>query len=392
MPWKECNLLDIRTEFVTRSLSCSQDFSSLCSEYGISTKTGYKWQKRFLNEGKSGLSDRSRRPKGNPSQIGEDAVCAIIRLKNAHPYWGPRKIRQLYLRSHDTVPSDSTFKRILDKAGLVQRRRKRAATTSRVITDVKIEKPNDMWTVDFKGWWRTPTGNRCEPLTVRDAYSRFVLAIIAVGSTRTTEIRGHFERLFQRYGLPKIIRSDNGIPFACTSSILGLTALSAWWVALGIRLDRIRPAHPQDNGAHERMHLDIKKELQGAIEADLPNHQSTFDLWREEYNRTRPHEALGMKTPSELYTKSLLPWQGTPDELTYDHTFFRRKVKYRGEIVINKKTIFISTALRGWHLGLRYTPFNTIEAWFDYLHIGDIDLETENLKPLVTEPMNQQIT
>src|SRR5512133_2630926 len=389
MPWKECNLMDVRTEFALQSIRQGVSFNRLCAEYGISRKTGYKWKQRFLSEGMEGLKDRSRKPKHSPGGLAEDVVCEIIRLKQAHKHWGPAKIRDLYLRKHGTGPSLSSCKRVLDRAGLVCHRPKRRIHHPVRICQMKTaEAPNDIWTVDFKGWWQTRQNQRCEPLTVQDAHSRFILCVQAVNSTRTEVIRKEFERLFSLYGLPSIIRSDNGPPFACCRSLLGLSALSAWWITLGIRLDRIRPGHPEENGRHERMHLDIRKELQGMIEGDLDDHQSAFDLWREEYNFQRPHESLGMKRPAEIYRKSSVPWPKQPVQMQYDPPFLTRKVSSNGVIRVEDYPIYLSASLRGWNVGLRYASNAKLEAWFDYLYLGEIDLSTLAFLPSSNEETN----
>ncbi|MDG5817080.1 IS481 family transposase [Chitinispirillales bacterium ANBcel5] len=315
MPWKELQVLDQRTEFVLKSLSRDVVFNELCREYGISTKTGYKWRERLIQEGLGGLHDRSRRPHNSPKGLNENIVCEIIKLKTAHPHWGPYKIRQLYLRKYGEAPSDSSFKRVLDKAGLVtqKKRRKVDSAQQRITTDLVIEKPNDVWTVDFKGWWKALGGGRCEPLTVRDHYSKYMLSVKAMESTRTEHVKAEFESLFCRYGLPKVILSDNGPPFAVSHALLGLSSLAIWWIAQGIRLHRIRPASPQENGSHERMHRDIKREVQGRINGNIQHHQAAFDIWKKEYNEVRPHETLGMKVPAEMYCKSDRQWSGSLD-------------------------------------------------------------------------------
>ena len=198
----------------------------------------------------------------------------MVRLKQAHRAWGPRKIRELYRRLYGAAPSSSSCKRILTKAGLVQVRRRRPdrPNSERLSHKVAAKAPNDVWTVDFKGWWKTGAGQRCEPLTVRDAYSRFVLGACAMPTNATDPVRYEFERLFKEYGLPAVIRSDNGSPFASSNGLLGLTRLSAWWLVLGIDLDRIRPGHPEENGGHERMHRDIAHEIEGLVSGDLGEH------------------------------------------------------------------------------------------------------------------------
>jgi transposase InsO family protein len=238
MPWKEINVMNQRVEFVMRAYK-EGNFRALCHEYGISPKTGYKWLERFQQHGTSGLEDASRRPNGHARQVAEDIICEIVRLKKDHPAWGPKKIRALYARTHAQVPSESTFKRLLDKAGWVEHRKlRRRESAGRLFRGRKAEKPNDIWTVDFKGWWYGANRQRCEPLTVRDEFSRFVLEVRAVPNARTETIRDCFEKLFQRHGLPAAIRSDNGAPFASRSAVLGLSRLSVWWLVLGIDLER----------------------------------------------------------------------------------------------------------------------------------------------------------
>jgi transposase InsO family protein len=354
----------------------TSNFRELCREYGISTKTGYKWKQRFLERGLGGLQEESRKPHAHPSELPEEVVCEIVRLKTAHPHWGPRKIRDLYERKKPgEVPSESSFKRVLDRAGLTQsRKRRNREPGGRVTSGKKAEAPNEVWTVDFKGWWKDREGLRVEPLTVRDEHSRMLLEMRALESSRTESVRECFERLFERHGLPGAIRSDNGPPFASSQGLLGLSRLSVWWLALGIGLERSRPGCPQDNGAHERMHLDIRRELQsGRIGRD----QAAFDLWRNEYNHERPHEALGMKRPAEVYSNSTRIWSGTPDDIDYGGMTVRR-VQKTGTIRYEGEFIAISVALRGWSVGLSPRPDGLIEVWFAELLVGHLDPKTSS--------------
>ncbi len=377
MPWKTTNVMELRMQFVRRSLQDGVNFRALCSEMGISPKTGYKWQQRFLDEGKAGLADESRRPHASPTQLPEAVVCEMVRLKTAHRAWGPRKIRELYRRLHGAAPSVSSCKRILTKAGLVDPRRSRTSReVGRINCASEVTAPNDLWTVDFKGWWRVGGGQRCEPLTVRDAYSRYVIGARAMSTTRSQGARDEFECLFREYGLPHIIRSDNGAPFASGNGLLGLSRLSVWWLALGINLDRIRPGHPEENGGHERMHRDIRKEIQGLIAGGLTEQQAALDVWRESFNCERPHEAIAMKTPAELYHKSPKTYTGTPDEIVYGNEYLRRRVNHKGIIKIEGLHLFISESLCGWHLGLKPIDADLLEAWFAGLFLGTIDLTT----------------
>src|SRR5215469_83628 len=276
MPWKKSEPMEQRTEFALKALK-TENFRALCQEYGISTKTGYKWRERFLSRGLAGLAEESRRPRSHCLELKPEEVCQIVRLKFAHPYWGPAKIRALYLRQHGEAASLSSFKRVLEAAGLTQRRkRRRASEAGRLSTGAKAKAVNEIWSVDFKGWWHGTEG-RLEPLTVRDEFSRYLLELRQLPNARSQSVQQSFEKLFQRHGLPQAIRSDNGTPFARRTAVLGLSRLSAWWVALGIDLERSRPGKPQDNGAHERLHRDISQELE-CLGKNVT--QEALDLWR----------------------------------------------------------------------------------------------------------------
>ena len=226
---------DVRREFALKALSPGANLSALCREYTVTRKTGRQWRERAKLDGVGFLAERSRRPVASPQQLAEGVVCHLIRLKLAHRSWGPRKIREVYRRAYGGSPSLSSCHRILTKAGLVERRRQRVKQPpGLVLAAVKANAPNAVWTVDFKGWWQLGNGERCEPLTVREAFSRFLLAVRLPANARTGALKEEFGRLFQLYGLPKVIKSDNGAPFASASAPLGLSKLSAWWVVLGI--------------------------------------------------------------------------------------------------------------------------------------------------------------
>jgi putative transposase len=360
--------MEERIEFGLKALR-SGNFRALCREYGITARTGYKWRERFLRCGIGGMEEESRRPRRSPEALEEREVCEIVRLKEAHRHWGPRKIRELYMRLHGEGASESSFKRVLERAGLTQaRRRKRAGEAGRLHTGRRAQAPNEVWTVDFKGWWYDGAGQRCEPLSVRDEYTRYVLELRAMADSRSASVRRVFERLFERHGLPQSIRSDNGSPFAAVNALLGLSRLSAWWVALGIDLERGRPGHPQDNGAHERLHRDISLELEGVAGA---HRQAALDLWREQFNNERPHEALGMRTPAELYVSAIRKYHGTPEALEYE-AMASRKVNCCGKINWERDRYFLSTSLAGWNVGLQNLN-QRMHVWFGRLLIGQID-------------------
>src|SRR6266481_10008745 len=333
--------MEQRMEFALKALK-SENFRALCQEYGISTKTGYKWRERFLREGLAGLAEESRRPRSSPHQLSQEALCELVRLKLAHPHWGPRKIRELYLRQHGVVASVSTFKRVLEATGLTHRRKKRRASEAgRLSSGKRAQGINEIWTVDFKGWWHGTEG-RCEPLTVRDEFSRYLLELRQLPNARGQTVRESLEKLFGRHGLPQAIRSDNGTPFASRSAVLGLSRLSAWWVALGINLERSRPGKPQDNGAHERLHRDISQELE-CLGKNVS--QEALDLWRHQFNFQRPHQALDLRCPGELYHNSSRKYGGGVQELIYEDMITRR-VNDSGCIRWKEHSLFISQSLR----------------------------------------------
>jgi transposase InsO family protein len=365
-------------EFALKAL-VHPNFRELCREYGISAKTGYKWRARFVQSGLAGLNDLSRRPHGHAAELGEAVVCEMVRLKQAHPHWGPRKIQALYQRQHGgEVPSESSFKRVLERAGLtVPRRVRRVTETGRLGSGRKATAPNEVWSVDFKGWWRDREGLRVEPLTVRDEHSRMLLEMRALENLQTGTVRACFERLFERYGLPGAIRSDNGVPFASTRGLHGLSRLSAWWLVLGIDLERGRPGCPQDNGAHERMHLDIRRELESGR---VGREQAAFEVWREQYNTERPHEALGMRVPAQVYQRSARRYEGTPTELDYGGMETRQVRAGSGVIGYRRERIRITSAIGGWSVGLSPQASGLVEVWFSKMLLGHIDPETASFK------------
>jgi transposase InsO family protein len=298
-------------------------------------------------------------------------------LKSAWPQWGPKKIAQLYRENLRRPLSVSTCHRVLKACGLVTGRRRRVRRPLSVSVAAAVPRqPNDVWTIDFKGWWRTRDGQRCEPLTVRDAFSRYVLAAHLPANARTEPVQREFERLFRLHGLPKVIKSDNGAPFACVRSPLGLSCLSAGWVALGIQLEHSRPAHPQDNGGHERMHRDIEAEVAAHVQVDPAAQQAALELWRHDHNHLRPHERLQGKRPAELYQPSARAFPATQPELDYGVGYLPRLVNSTGAISYRGGLIHVSAVFAGWHVGLRLRDELTIEVWFSYLLVGTIDLQT----------------
>ena len=311
----------------------------------------------------------------------------MVRIKQRHRHWGAQKIRQVYLRQHGQAPSESSFKRVLERCGLTEKRQVRAARqTGRIAGGRKASAPNQVWTVDFKGWGHDREG-RCEPLTVRDEYSRYVLELRALPDARTATVQACFERLFGQHGLPAAIRSDNGVPLASANGLLGLSQLSVWWLAIGIDLERSRPGCPQDNGGHERLHRDIARELEGIQHEER---QAAFETWRREFNEERPHQALGMRVPAELYQASQRKWRGTPEQISYPGMATRR-VKKTG-VCYEDQRIFISQALAGWDLGLSYRTEEVIEVYFAHLLLGVLETPTAAFIPITkTQPTTKSM-
>ena len=292
--------MSLKMEFVEKVSRPGASMAELCREYGISRETGYKWLKRFKAEGYTGLEERSRMPQSSPLAKAEAMISAILDARESNPRWGAKKLADVLRRKHaQETPSVSTISRVLKRFGQVrQRRRSRPLSAVERAPQVDAKAPNDVWTVDFKGWWRSLDGGRCEPLTVRDAFSRYVLSVQVMEGTSTTPVREVFEALFRKHGLPVAIQCDNGTPFISSRARGGLTKLSAWWVSLGIKVVRSRPGCPQDNGGHERMHRDMRGDLQAFPEATRQEQQRSCAKWRQEFNHVRPHEALGGKVPA----------------------------------------------------------------------------------------------
>jgi transposase InsO family protein len=376
MGWKESSVLEQRKEFITEYLKGNEDLKNLCIKYGVSEKTGHKWKNRFLEKGVSGLSDKSKAPLKSPTQLDEDTIINLIALKLAHPNWGPKKILVLFSKAYPSKkpPSLSSVHRVLGKAGLVKKRRVRNINTSKPTNKIEAKEPNDVWTVDFKGWWYS-NKQQCLPLTIRDLVGRYTLDVKLMQKGTAEAVKEVFKALFKKFGLPKAIRSDNGTPFACVNSLLGLTTLSAWWITLGITPERITPGCPYENGSHERMHADLAREIQGKISGGITANQIAIDAWVNEYNTLRPHEALGMQTPAEVYKKSDIPYIDEPFELEYPVTFLTRKVAKEGHIRINGQKIMVSSALRTMEVGLQFKENNEYILWLAETPLGIISTE-----------------
>jgi transposase InsO family protein len=384
MPFKGVDVMDVKREFVLKSFEKGTTFTELCREYNVSTKTGYKWKKRFLQDGFSGLEEHSRKPVSNSRSMPEPTSVELLRIKKLHPHWGAKKILAIYIRNNKDkcIPVRGTVENLFVRAGYTGIKRRRKFGGGGIIQHrVVAEKPNDVWTVDFKGWWYTRNREKVNPLTVRDECSKNILDIKAVEKGDTASVKEAFIALFKQYGLPRYIRSDNGPPFGNLKNLWGLTKLSVWWMSLGIKLDRSDPGHPEQNGGHERMHRDMAKELEGQIDGRLNEHQVVFDKWCLEFNTVRPHEALGMKVPADVYVKSEIKYPGEHIELRYGKGFKRRYVNDRGYINFDNKRIFIGNPFNGYHVGIKESVDKPMEIWFSDMKLGAINPDNWLIEP-----------
>lgn len=371
--------MGLKLEFVRRAEAPEANLASLCREFGISRETGHKWRRRFRERGADGLEELSRRPKANPVATSEDVVLLIVETRDAHPRWGAQKIRDYLRPKLAEAPSESTVSRVLRRFNRIQKRRRRPApNVVERAPEVLAASANEVWSVDFKGWWKSQDGTRCEPLTVRDSFSRFILCIQLMESTRTENVRAEFERLFKKHGIPRAIQSDNGPPFVCVTARAGLSRLAAWWVSLGIRIVRSRPGCPQDNGAHERMHRDLKADVQKYRASTPQEEQRACDRWRQEFNHVRPHQALAGKVPADLYRRSERR-DLKPQQARYARSWLSRQVSSAGHISCGSSAYFIGSALAGYRVGLEPIEGLRHRIWFFDLELGVIDIVPDDV-------------
>jgi putative transposase len=380
VPWEELCTMSVREQFVLRAKEPGANIAALCREHGISRKTGYKWIERYDEGGLSALEDMSRRPHTSPLQVSGDVVADVVQLRVAHPTWGSKKLAEILRRKYGSeAPSKRTVARILVRSGLVQqsRRRRQSPEVHFGPPTVQPKTPNDLWTADFKGWWLAASGERCEPLTVRDAYSRFVLAIDVLSTTSAETVKAVFERLFEKYGVPKAILTDGGSPFVAAYGSLGLTTLNVWWLSLGIEHYRSRPATPSDNGAHERLHKDIAAELEAFAALNRRAQQDACDRWRHDFNHHRPHEALAMRMPYEVYRRSDIVFdKAKAIDVVYPSHFITRLVSQVGVIKWRGGSVFISGALAARTVGLEPLTRRQFHVWFAHRRLGLVDFST----------------
>ena len=371
--------MDERLKFVARLLD-GEKMAGLCREFGISRKTGYKIFRRYRDYGLDGLTDRSRRPYRQANQLPFQVESRIVQLKQEHPSWGAPKIREK-LRRMDlgvNTPAISTVHAVLDRHGLVTRRRRHRPRAQGTPLSQPLQ-PNDLWCADYKGEFMLADHRYCYPLTVSDFASRFLLTCDALSSTAESFAFVVFERAFKDFGLPRAIRTDNGVPFACPRALFGLSKLSVWWLRLGIEIERIRPGHPQQNGRHERMHLTLTKEATRPAAKNLLQQQARFDKFIDYYNQERPHQALAMRCPAELYDPSPRPYRGL-EELDYPFHDHAHIVTRCGRICFGRRKINLSTVFAGQKVGVKEVSDRIWLVSFMHYDLGYFDHESCRLE------------
>ncbi len=375
MPWRECCQIDERLNFVARLLD-GEKMAVLCREFEISRKTGYKIYARYKDCGVEGLTDRSRRPYRHARQLPFQIEKAIVQLKQEHPSWGAPKIRERLRRKHSEIqcPAISTVHAILDRNGLVKRRRRRRYTAEGTALS-RPSSPNDLWCADYKGEFMLADRRYCYPLTITDFATRYLISCEGLSTTSTLFAYSVFERAFKDFGLPRTIRTDNGTPFASSNSLFGLTQLSVWWLRLGIDIERIKPGHPEQNGRHERMHLTLKKEATKPAAKNVLQQQARFDQFIRIFNEDRPHQALGMRCPGEIYRPSPRPYSGLP-ELEYPFHDRTITVTRCGRICLGPQKINLSQAFAGQRVGIKQVADQIWLVSFMNYDLGFFDHET----------------
>ncbi len=385
MPWKNTSIIGERWRLVKALLRGEESVTQWCRSFGISRKTAYKWLRRFTAGGRRDLGDRCRRPKRVPLRMRRQWIQRIAQERKRHRHWGPKKIQAGLLRRYGQAPATVTIARWLQRLQLVTRRRRRPrkACWLKVPPLTRAMAANQVWTADFKGWFRTGNGQRVEPLTVRDLFSRYLLVVRLLPDQRWQPTRAVFMKLFKHYGLPQVIRTDNGGPFASIGPA-GLSRLSAWWTALGIRVEFTRPGHPEDNGAHEQMHRVFKAETTRPVATTRQGQQHRTTGWVNYYNRVRPHQALGQEVPERWYGKSPrgVPKRGSV--LHYTAAWDQRQVRSNGEIKWRGRKRFIGEAFVRRRVGLKPIKQGVRAVYFGHLLIGHLyDNDPGAMRPAV---------
>jgi putative transposase len=390
MPWKETDAMTEKERFVILALTGRFTISELCSDFGISRKTGHKYLHRYEREGRVGLLDRSRRPRISPSATAEEVEQLVLKERRKHPTWGAKKIHDLLLKVHglENRPHINTVNNILIRHGLT-RKRKRRTGLHRVRPEHLSEpaRANEVWTFDFKGWFTLGNGVRCEPLTVCDRFSRYLIGCKGQFNQQFNTTLRSCKQLMRYHGLPEIIRVDNGTPFG-SIALGGLSQLSVWWIEQGVCVEFIRPASPQENGSHERMHRDLKAEVARRPAPNMRAQQKRFDRWRHEYNHERPHEALDMLRPAEIYHASARRL-GEKDQIRYPEGYEIKRASGSGHISYRGSNFYLSEIYAGCRVGLWENAAGITELHYANLYLGNLEFdgkESWRPKSLIISP------
>ena len=375
VPWKETGPVEERMKFITHYLEDEYSMVDLCRHYGISRKTGYKWIRRFVENGADGLREQSRAPYRQARMTPPDIEAAIVALATkGQSKRGPKKLRRLLELSDPTVswPAVSTIGAILKRNGLVSPRHRRRRCPPYEQPFAGVNRPNDTWSTDFKGWFLTRNGERCDPLTISDNYSRYLLRCRLVRSTGFDSVRPIFVSAFEEYGLPRAIRTDNGPPFA-TLTVGGLSQLSVWWIRLGILPERIQSGKPQQNPRHERMHRTLKADTCKPPRSTWARQQVAFDEFRHEFNHERPHESIDQRFPADLFEPSPRPYPRILPEMNYPEDMEIRSVKHQGDICWNNRHVYLTSVLAGELVGLRQVTDTRWDVYFGPIRLAQLD-------------------
>lgn len=384
MPWKVSDPMNERMKFVVRH-ERGERMTDLCREFGISRKTGYKFLNRYRNFGVTGLFDETRSPFIKARKTPDSIECLIVDFKKLYPTWGPRKLKVVLEQKHIgiKIPAHSTINTILKRHNLVCKRRryKKPPRYNEALT--MAQKPNDVWCADFKGQFKMGNDKYCHPLTISDEYSRYIISCEGLEEINNIGARGVFEIAFRRYGLPRVIRTDNGVPFA-SQGVGGLSKLSTWWIRLGIKVERIAPGHPEQNGRHERMHLTLKQHATRPAGYNLLQQQEKLDQFVEEYNMVRPHEALKMRSPSKLYTASDRKYPEKLPECDYSLYDFVRSVRRGGKVHLSgkNKRFYLGKTLAGEKVGIREVENGKWLVSLMNINLGHVDEKTCVFDPI----------
>ena len=381
MPWKEVSSMEQKHRFVILAEREEQSFSRLCEEFGISRKSGYKWRERYRKEGLLGLEERTRRPHRYPHATDEAIESLVLKVKRRHPTWGPKKLRELLITECkiEKPPAVSTLAKILYRHGLTRKMKRRRVGIYHHPPQTLSEpqKANDVWSVDFKGWFCTADGLRCDALTVTDLYSRYVIACKALEGQTQLLVKRAFKRIFRQYGIPQIIRVDNGTPFTAMG-LAGLSKLSVWWIELGIRVEFTRKGCPRDNGSHERMHRTLKAEAIRPPSANRKAQQRRFERWKQTFNHLRPHESLEMAKPAQKYHPSPRRYRESDKYVHYPKEYLVKKISQSGFLSWKGKSYFLGEAFCGVKVGLVETANAPTEIYFANLRLGVLKLNKKD--------------